>query len=706
MTVCSKPKEHRTLVIKNFRNLAPFCAGNEDDSNDLKEFLTLNRSLFSDEVGGLVILVSANNCGKSNVLDAIEKYDSQTFSIDDYTDFTFKERVDPTIGMNIANGAYGDLRVPRRITSYDGRIHEVLLAFILEKENYELYLEYMNSVSTTEYYVKPESLLRNDGGRTAIVVSFMDYISKMYGVFKPLIEGTSSYSRGNSPFPEADLLTTMLSRDGVDISDPDIQIGGISRGETRINADKRVRISSTGICIDDYLFTEIDFNHTSEEDDLTKQSVDSPILRNVRNTLKNVKVNHSTRMDRDSSMDNPFIKRYGYNLSDRVCRYDRERISQTDLVCRPDELNEFFINLVKVLGYDISALKNAYDGAKNFRFKVEKEMNKSLERLSDELNDLLNINDKKYSLRIELERENLEFIITYGDDVPLNLDRQSEGFRWLFDLFFNLLKSKDFEPGDIILMDEFGNSLNCSTVKELTKKLRNYARKNGITFVLATQHPMAVDSLHLDEVRLLVPNDDGSTHIINNFNNFGESGNPDLMEPVLNALTVGRNILRSENRRTVFVEGVTDYFYLNSISEVLRSKGEDVDIDFVPINGLGNPKDNPKRILSQIRSIERNPIMFIDGDKAGIAFKEAAMKVGIEPSMVSEIFDDSKKEIEELFSKADAERLGIFDVESGKFVKSFDLASCLSYKMMELYDSLDEETRMNFRKLIDYIQNQ
>ena len=205
MTVCSKPKEHRTLVIKNFRNLAPFCAGNEDDSNDLKEFLTLNRSLFSDEVGGLVILVSANNCGKSNVLDAIEKYDSQTFSIDDYTDFTFKERVDPTIGMNIANGAYGDLRVPRRITSYDGRIHEVLLAFILEKENYELYLEYMNSVSTTEYYVKPESLLRNDGGRTAIVVSFMDYISKMYGVFKPLIEGTSSYSRGNSPFPEADL---------------------------------------------------------------------------------------------------------------------------------------------------------------------------------------------------------------------------------------------------------------------------------------------------------------------------------------------------------------------------------------------------------------------------------------------------------------------------------------------------------------------
>ena len=54
-------------------------------------------------------------------------------------------------------------------------------------------------------------------------------------------------------------------------------------------------------------------------------------------------------------------------------------------------------------------------------------------------------------------------------------------------------------------MDRFSNSLNCSTIKELTKKLRIYAKRNGITFVLATQHPMAVDNLHLDEVRLLVP---------------------------------------------------------------------------------------------------------------------------------------------------------------------------------------------------------
>ena len=38
-------RDFRTFVLKNFRNFAPFCAGTEDDPDDLKEFLELNRGL-------------------------------------------------------------------------------------------------------------------------------------------------------------------------------------------------------------------------------------------------------------------------------------------------------------------------------------------------------------------------------------------------------------------------------------------------------------------------------------------------------------------------------------------------------------------------------------------------------------------------------------------------------------------------------------
>ena len=109
LEVTAAPKEEanvrdfRTFVLKNFRNFAPFCAGTEDDPDDLKEFLELNRGLTLEELGGLVILISANNCGKSNLLDALEKYQSKTISKEDYTDFTFDNRVKPSLGMNVAN---------------------------------------------------------------------------------------------------------------------------------------------------------------------------------------------------------------------------------------------------------------------------------------------------------------------------------------------------------------------------------------------------------------------------------------------------------------------------------------------------------------------------------------------------------------------------------------------------------------------------
>ena len=290
-------------------------------------------------------------------------------------------------------------------------------------------------------------------------------------------------------------------------------------------------------------------------------------------------------------------------------------------------------------------------------------------------------------------------MITCGDDVPLNLDRQSEGFRWLFDMYFGLLRKGRFEPGSIVLIDEFGDSLSFSTVKELAGTLRRFGRENGITFVLATQNPMAVDMSHMDEIRLLVPMDDGSTRILNNFDHFGEEGDHDVMAPVLSGLTVSRNFMRTENRRTVFVEGSTDYFYLNAFSEMFRSEGEDIDIDFVPMNGLGSRTDDPKVLLGQLTAIERYPLIFTDGDRAGEAFKKAAEKMNIHPSNVSEVFDGEKKVIEDLFTERDAEKLDVRE-------KSFDTVACLSYRIPSMRGQLDEETCRNFHRVIDYIMNQ
>lgn len=216
---------------------------------------------------------------------------------------------------------------------------------------------------------------------------------------------------------------------------------------------------------------------------------------------------------------------------------------------------------------------------------------------------------------------------------------------------------------------------------------------------------MAIDTHHLDEVRLLVPRDDGSTHIINNFDRFGGEGNHDILAPILGGLTVSRNYMRSDNRKTVFVEGPTDYFYLTAFCEALRQRGKEYDIDFIPINGVGNRADSPREIVGQLISIERNPTIFTDGDYAGEEFRKAAEAKHVSPSSIAEVLGNGRKVMEDAFSAADAEKLGI-KTKDGDLNKKFNHAACLSYKIPEIYDSLDEETKTNFMKIIDYVINQ
>lgn len=691
------PREHRTLVIKNFRNFAPFCAGTNDDADELKEFLLLNRGLSRDDIGGLVTLVSANNCGKSNLLDALEKYNTQEFYNDDYTDFSFTV-VEPYIGMNVANGAYADEYKACESIRYLGDAVHVLLAIALEEQSFDHYLEFHNSLNDGNHYVREwNDSIENDGSNIQVITK-LTYIRKIASVLD------STFNSANGPVDDY-FIKLVEHRKDLKFKSKDAFIKRIGNSIDDYCPDEEIEVVSKGIPIDDYFYNDLNKHNTSVDvDDLLRNQMGDNygVMKNI---LSEIRTTYTDTYESDDSGMKKYEEQFGYRLSSAVRRYSRVRIKQRDLVCKPEQPNQFILNLLQILNFNKNALDNAYKGAGNLRYKLENELNKTMEALANELNDLLNINDNKYSLKIKLERENIELFVTRGDGIPLNLDRQSEGFTWLFDLYFNLIKLEKFQPGDIILLDEFGNSLSFATIKELTKKLRDYAKKNGLTFVLATQNPMAIDIHHLDEVRLLVPRDDGSTHIINNFDQFGGEGNHDIMAPILSGLTVSRNFMRTENRKTVFVEGVTDYFYLNSFCEAMGIRGKQYDVDFIPINGVGSRKGDRKEILSQIIAIERNPTIFTDGDYAGEEFYKVAKSRNVEPSNVEEILGDGKKVIEDAFSKSDAEKLGV-RTSTGEYNKKFDHASILSYKIPRIYDELDDETKSNFEKIIDYVQNQ
>lgn len=680
-----KSIDNRTLVISNFRNLGPFCGGRGKEYNDDKEFLKINRSLDRDALGGLVILVGVNNSGKSNVLDALDRYQSKRFTDSDYTDFSLAGKVEPYIGMNVANGIYDIPGLKPKGYTYWGEWQDVLMIFLLEEESYLAALD--------SGLIKPET-------------SYSVYAQEAFYEVNRM-ENTSARSRDFS------LLKHIISKRS-DVEIRNITIDGVGKTIVVPNSDyptnKPHKIyENGGIAIyyppmiisskNPFYYHELDWNATVQLTPRMKKmdlADDSTRLVGIMGTIeKNL---HIQPLAADVITNDSFEPRYGYNLSNTVYRYVRERIHNSDLVCKPDAPNSFFKKLLATVNYDVDTLTYAYGDDGNRRFSLERKLNDELVKIADELNDLLNIKEKKYSLGIRLESDRMQFMVYYGDNVPLNLDRQSQGFTWLFELYFNLMKSGSFRPGDMILIDEFGDSLGFSTVQELTKKLREYGLRNGITFVLATQNPMAIDISHLDEVRLVVPHSNGSSKIVNQFDRFGEIGDHDAVGPVINGLMVSRNFMRRENRRTVFVEGAMDYFYLNSFADQFRSEGMQIDLDFIPMNGLGAREDDPVALLDEIRAIEHSPMILVDSDGKGRQIIKTASKysdvkvIGIGERL------EGKKEIEDLFSKSDAEKLMVKE-------KSFDRGASISHTFPKIYGDLEEETKQNFKNLIEYIMD-
>jgi energy-coupling factor transporter ATP-binding protein EcfA2 len=395
-----------------------------------------------------------------------------------------------------------------------------------------------------------------------------------------------------------------------------------------------------------------------------------------------------------------FYEKYGYNLSERVLRYSQTRIRHEDLVCDVNYPNDFFTTLLDIMGVNVNDFGRIYKNAlytKGSRKKFETSCNEKLAELSDDFNKMFTSDpDNEYKFEVSFETEKMFFTIDRGDISLGNLDRQSDGFRWTFDFFMNFIKKQSFLPGDIILMDEFGYNLNPKSVKELSIILRKFAQAEGLTIVVATQNFMIVDTHHLDEVRLVVNEPNGNTIIINQFDQFDKE-NHDVLRPLLESLTVGRNFLRNEGRETIFVEGSSDYFFLTSFADKMRKDGRDIDIDFLPINGLGGSNGQIERTVRTLLSVDAHPIVLVDNDGAGQQFEKEANRRKITALTLSKVMENEElKEIEHLFSDSDCKK---FHVDA----KSFDRNACFAQQFEKYYGDLAPLTVTNFEKLIEQL---
>lgn len=491
---------------------------------------------------------------------------------------------------------------------------------------------------------------------------------------------------------------------GFDKSLPEISLVCVENEYKNKDTVKREgNYNTLKIYLDDAGFTKtsIEFANSNENiiNNDSKEKEDNKVIDG--NETKEITSNDSEEVD--------IIKeKYGINIKPNIFYYKENIIKNYDLTTTLENISEskFFKALLKSIDFNIYTIKLAYEkGKKNFAYRedYEKEINSKLNDIvSKKFNELyfnLNKSVQKYEFYIRLGDNNIHIYLKKNNQA-INLDNQSIGFKWFFNLFFDFLHSDLLKRGDIVLMDEPDAHLSLPARRDLRKFLKKFARDNGITFMVATHNPSFTDINHLDEIRIVKLQKEGNgVEIINDFYTINPD-DVDTLEDIINSFGIlHRDILTNPNNRVVFVEGITDYNYLTAF-KLLRENEENKEINmvFLPISGIGN-KETMKTIIEKLSKF-RNSIVFTDADKAGLIFQElsSGKKDSLKVVTLKDITDlNNKKEIEDLFSEND--RKNYYYVIEKKNTKG---SSLFKNTILNNKSKLEEETINNFNKVLDF----
>ncbi len=297
---------------------------------------------------------------------------------------------------------------------------------------------------------------------------------------------------------------------------------------------------------------------------------------------------------------------------------------------------------------------------------------------------------------------------------PIILSQQSTGFQWAFNFMFGFLynvgSNFSFNHNIIYVMDKPATHLSVPARKEFRKFLKEYAHKNHVTFVLATHDPFLVDTDHLDEIRIVEKETEGSA-IKNHFNyplnNAGKDS--DALDKIKRSLGVGQHVFCDPKKhKIIFVEGITDYCYLSAFKLHLcykEYKDNPIPFTFLPISGLKNNPNDMKETIQKLCELDNHPIVLTDDDRKCVfnqnatseRFKKANEEL-LKPITILQLSDCDRyfKQIEDCFSTNDRK----------KYAKNKQMELAMAFKIRLLYggkDAIEKQTKRNFLKLFKWI---
>ncbi|GAA8305097.1 hypothetical protein HpKG86_04150 [Helicobacter pylori] len=372
---------------------------------------------------------------------------------------------------------------------------------------------------------------------------------------------------------------------------------------------------------------------------------------------------------------------------------------------------EILENIAEILEYNMQSRIDSL---------IAKEFNKLLAIAQDDLQDN---HQNNYQIEVDFKDDDLVFgykLKIYDcrkSHEQVVLKKQSTGFQWAFNFMFGFLynvgSNFSFNHNIIYVMDEPATHLSVPARKEFRKFLKEYAHKHNTTFVLTTHDPFLVDTDHLDEIRIVEKEEQGSA-IKNGFSYDPKeyaSNNSDALYQIKRSLGVSQNVFHNpQKHRIIFAEGTTDYCYLTAFKLYFNErefKNDPIPFTFLPISGLKKEPNEMQKTIQKLRKLDNNPIVLIDDDRKDGSdpqkakseqFKRANEEMP-DPITILQLSscDENFKQIEDGFSANDRE----------EYAQNKRMELAMAFKTRLLYsgkdDAVSEETKENFKKLFEWI---
>ena len=242
--------------------------------------------------------------------------------------------------------------------------------------------------------------------------------------------------------------------------------------------------------------------------------------------------------------------------------------------------------LLKLLGFSARELSNLgntpshnandADALKNYKDKLDSrsyQLNAASVRLTNEIRQVWMPNPDRPEadkLKVTADGQYLKVVVEDDLGVDIELDQRSEGFQWLvsfFIVFFS--EAMDKHENAILLLDEPGMSLHALKQRDFRETISRLAKKNQTLFT--THSPFLVGPDELDIVRVVeMKNRVTGTKVHTTIS----SEDPAGLLPLQEAL--GYDLAHSlfSQQRNLILEGITDYWYIEATSELLRAASE------------------------------------------------------------------------------------------------------------------------------------